>query len=429
MILTLKNIGKIRKAQLDIDGITVIAGANGTGKSTAGRALFAMLNGFCNLPQKIEEERVGSIEGLLDHMYYDRDTRLTSFPDTNAMAKEIVSHRQAYQAVEDAEFEQSILALLHRFAPQEDDFPEGADLHETFSRIKSILRVSDEQLLSSILDRSFYAEFYGQVSNIYDDSQSEATLQIRGKDFTVSWEHGEIAESHKSEDFSLQSEPIYLEDPFVLDSVRSRPLFDLDRRFVNHRALLGRKLFSKAKRENLVDEIITKNKLETIYQRISSVCGGDVISLGHSGLGYRQKNSDKVLDVKNLSTGLKTFAILKTLLLNGVIKQNGTIILDEPEIHLHPEWQLLFAELIVLLQKEFSLHILLNTHSPYFLNAIEVYTRKYHVEDQCKFYFSHLEDDCAVFDDVSGQIETVYQALARPLQTLENESWRLHEAD
>lgn len=60
--------------------------------------------------------------------------------------------------------------------------------------------------------------------------------------------------------------------------------------------------------------------------------------------------------------------------MNGTIEFNGTIIRDEPEIHLYAEWQLLFAELIVIIQKEFGVHILLNTHSPYFLNALEVYT-------------------------------------------------------
>ena len=66
-------------------------------------------------------------------------------------------------------------------------------------------------------------------------------------------------------------------------------------------------------------------------------------------------------------------------------------ILDEPEIHLHPEWQLLFAELIVLLQKEFDVHILLNSHSPYFLNAIEVYSAKYGIDDRCKYYLASSE--------------------------------------
>ena len=46
MKLTLKNIGKIGTASVEINGITVIAGENNTGKSTVGRALFAVFNSF-----------------------------------------------------------------------------------------------------------------------------------------------------------------------------------------------------------------------------------------------------------------------------------------------------------------------------------------------------------------------------------------------
>ncbi len=50
MKLLLKNIGKIGEASVEIHGITVIAGENNTGKSTVGRALFAMFN--CRYPKK-----------------------------------------------------------------------------------------------------------------------------------------------------------------------------------------------------------------------------------------------------------------------------------------------------------------------------------------------------------------------------------------
>lgn len=43
MKLTLKNIGKIGTASVEINGITVIAGENNTGKSTVGRALLQCL--------------------------------------------------------------------------------------------------------------------------------------------------------------------------------------------------------------------------------------------------------------------------------------------------------------------------------------------------------------------------------------------------
>ena len=193
---------------------------------------------------------------------------------------------------------------------------------------------------------------------------------------------------------------------------------------MDHRGYLREKL-NKENNATLIDEIIASNKLANIYRKISTVISGDIVKNKRSGLGYQRKNTDKVLDVKNLSTGFKTFAILKTLLMNGTIEYNGTIILDEPEIHLHPEWQLLFAELIVLIQKEFGVHILLNTHSPYFLNAIEVYAVKYGINDRCKYYLASSQDDISTIGDVTNNIELIYSKLARPLQELENERGRL----
>ena len=54
MKLTLKNIGKIWTASVEINGITVIAGENNTGKSTVGRALFAgyIIETFIHIPRK-----------------------------------------------------------------------------------------------------------------------------------------------------------------------------------------------------------------------------------------------------------------------------------------------------------------------------------------------------------------------------------------
>lgn len=122
----------------------------------------------------------------------------------------------------------------------------------------------------------------------------------------------------------------------------------------------------------------------------------------------------------NLSTGMKSFVILRRLLQNGNIDENGMLIFDEPEIHLHPEWQLKFAEIIVLIQKEFSMNILLNTHSPYFLNAIEVYSEKYKIDHSCKYYLADEENGVASIMDVSDETEKIYEKLAKPLQELEN---------
>ena len=55
MELTLRNIGKIDEASITINGITIIAGENNTGKSTVGRALYCIFNAFHNIDDKINE--------------------------------------------------------------------------------------------------------------------------------------------------------------------------------------------------------------------------------------------------------------------------------------------------------------------------------------------------------------------------------------
>ena len=189
---------------------------------------------------------------------------------------------------------------------------------------------------------------------------------------------------------------------------------------LDHRERIRRKIFTKSNNRNIFDEFLANEKLNMIDNLVSSACQGDLVLNDNRALEYVV--GDKyTLNAYNLSTGLKTFAILKKLIKNGEIQYNGTVILDEPEIHLHPKWQLLLADIIVLLHKEFNLHVLLNTHSPYFLRAIEVFSFKHNVQDKCKYYSSERNEfDNAVITDVTGNTEVIYKKLADPLQTLED---------
>lgn len=424
MKLTLKNIGKIGTASVEINGITVIAGENNTGKSTVGRALFAVFNSFCNVQKQIENERVDSIENLLDRMYMNGSSRFMRIANTNEIAKTIVAHIDLYRQAELFDMQKNIMDLLVQYDEGKIESFDENTIAETVSRIKDVLNVSGIDFLKSVLERKLDAEFNEQVCNIFSGDDGEIQLQIKDKIITVSVENEGSVDIQSPGDVSLHTEVVYIDDPFVLDDpsmfYRRIPSASAD-----HRYHLRKKLFWPDTEANVFDEIIAKDKLNSIYEKISSVCSGDIIRSKRSVLGYQRKGSDKVLNVRNLSTGLKTFVILKMLLTSGAIEHNGTIILDEPEIHLHPEWQLLFAELIVLIQKEFGVHVLLNTHSPYFLNAIEVYTVKYGVDDKCKYYLAFSKDDISNIEDVTDNIEAIYSKLARPLQDLENERGQL----
>lgn len=418
MKLSLKNIGKIGSASVEINGITTIAGENNTGKSTVGRALFAVFNSFYNIEDQIKRERIQSVENNIDVLYRNMHYMRKIGVDSDEIAKNIVSNTEVYRDDVSAIEEELKSAMQQSINDMEEDVDEAL-IGEISARIKETLNVSDMELLKLVATKKLSAEFNAQVSNIFSEDTSEIELQIKKEPLVISLKDDMVTDIQRN-GVSLHTEAIYVDDPFVLDEPRYGG-FRFTSEYLDHRNHLKTKIHL-TKDVNLVDEIVTGNKLQNIYEKISSVCSGEVVKKQWR-LGYKRKDTDKVLDAKNLSTGFKTFAILKMLLLNGVIEYNGTIILDEPEIHLHPEWQLLFAELIVLIQKEFNMHILLNTHSPYFLRAIQVYSAKYKIADKCRYYLSEVSNDRAEIIDVTDNIEEVYAKLSRPLQQLEEETW------
>lgn len=421
MKLSLKNIGKIQEAIVEINGITVIAGENNTGKSTVGKTLYSIFNSFYAVEKQIGVERVQSIEGLLERMYLTHEMRLTGGVATKEVAEEIAAYGESCQNDMESLRAKILESLCHYDENIERNYEKNRT-EELIRQIMQVLHVSNEDILKTVLSKKMDVEFNGQINNVFSDEEGYINLQI--KDQVVSIEVSANSVTKISNKIDLRTEAVYLDDPFVLDEQRILRFFGYSPYYADHKTHLRSKLFTPQQDLNVINEIVAANKLENIYQKINVICSGDIVRKKLSNWGYRIAGTDKTFNIKNISTGLKTFVILKTLLVNGTIETNGTIILDEPEIHLHPEWQLLFAELIVLIQKEFSMHILLNTHSPYFLRAIQVYSAKYEIADKCKYYLSTLTEDRAIISDVTSEIDKIYKKLSYPLQQLEDERWQ-----
>ena len=419
MKLSLKNIGKIEDASIEINGITSIAGENNTGKSTVGRTLFSVFNSFHDMDFKIKEERIRGVKNVINLIYQNTSSkRFVSF-NTRRLAKDIIDASEELQ--DDMQtLEDMVIAYISQYDKSFEENVKKLKLKEWFSRLRNLLTIPEEDIFKAVLEKTMDIEFNGQINNIYSDKSGSIQLQIQDKTIDIRVHDNKVEDINES--IPLFAEAIYLDDPFILDDNHAL-YYRGGVGIIDHKTHLKHKLLHSREEANIVEEIAVNNKLDTIYKKISQVCSGEIIMDNHATLGYQRKDSDKVLDIRNLSAGLKTFVILKELLQNGSIEYNGTIILDEPEIHLHPEWQLIFAELIVLLHKEFGMHILLNTHSPYFLRAIQVHSAKHEVADRCKYYLAELSGTSAVIHDVSNDIEKIYQKLSRPLQKLEDERW------
>ena len=132
------------------------------------------------------------------------------------------------------------------------------------------------------------------------------------------------------------------------------------------------------------------------------------------------------IKINNLSAGIKSFVVLKMLLEKGCIEKQDVLILDEPEVHLHPEWQVAYAELIVLLQREFELSVIVTTHSPYFLDAIDLFSKKYGTRDKANFYLSEVTYSGGIqIEDVGDSVEQIYQKMVSPIELLDTLRYEL----
>ena len=115
---------------------------------------------------------------------------------------------------------------------------------------------------------------------------------------------------------------------------------------------------------------------------------------------------------------------LKELLLNGDLEENGIMVIDEPEVHLHPEWQIKVAEVIVLLQKAYRLNIILTTHSMDFLSALITYAKQYEIEDSCNYYLTQLNENdkealsLAQLKLMNNDIQGLYASVSEPFEKL-----------
>ena len=411
MKLTLKNIGKIGTASVEINGITVIAGENNTGKSTVGKALYCLFTAFHNINDKIVEERSLSIYRAISAPFRKRRANILMAPNgLRRIAEEICKNRTRY--IDSTDELRKVLEGIYKNNEVYDIGTEnGAEdgIDAIFSKVFSYLKLEDNTIKANVLKNILQSEFNMQISHVNaQDLLSSMVLEFHGeKCINVEVVNNEAINIKSAID--IYSNLAYLEDPFVIDELAN----DLPFRFIR----------SENHRTKLI-EMIVSEKLEQIFDILNHICEGN-LTKQEDGYFYTSAKYDAPIALSNISTGFKTFLILKTLLMNGAIEEGGTIILDEPEIHLHPEWQLVFAELIVLIHKEFGIHVLLNTHSPYFLNAIEVYAVKHGIDDKCKYYLASSNAEVSNIEDVTNNIEAIYSKLARPLQDLENERGQL----
>lgn len=422
MKLKISNIGKIEKAAIEIDGITVIAGENNTGKSTIGKLLFAIFNSMNNMDEKITQERRSRINNIVNISLQGRVLQnTTNFAErrrnintlTRRLSDDIMEYLNGEMVENMEDFVRNKINESSIFENKEDmeEF-----IKECAKRVESLINISDKKVMTEVITRWFNRVFANQMSPLRDEG-IESKVEMVIKDKKVTYIFKENACVNWDSEISILHQAFYIDNPFVID--RMSTYYGTDK--ITESYLLG---FLRNEDgdiyDNIFDAVLAKDKLDEIYKILGEVIEGDIETNKDGEYCFKSSKYSKPLNIVNLSTGMKSFALIKRLLECGSIKEKDVLILDEPEIHLHPEWQLLYAKLIVLLQKKFDLSMIITTHSPYFIDAIDVFSSKYNISHRTRYYLAENVGELSSMQDVTDNIDVIYKKLSDPMQMLEN---------
>ena len=427
MKLNISNFAKIDNADIIIDGITVIAGENNTGKSTIGKILFSIFNSLYDINEQIQGQRISEINAnnrkiIQNHINVQMDfkTYRQHTLYVERYVNNIIFNNETFNKDE-------IAAELNEQSKEKnnsifDDY--DIMLEEIADNIIRVMNISNDVIRKEIISRYFNSVFNRQINSLSSDRDinlADIDLQIKDKHNKLSFSNNECNDFLG--EINILHKAVYIDNPFIIDELSKYQ----DLNIINEtlKALLLNKkndIF-----DGVIGAVMAKEKINDIMILLRKVVDGDITNDQMTGEFYLQLNGyNEPVALSNLSTGMKSFVILKMLLEKGSLSEKDVVILDEPEIHLHPQWQIAYAELLVLLQKQFDLSVVVTTHSPYFVDAINLFSCKYATDSSVNYYISSVDNNRVNMKNVTDNIEEIYKKMVSPIEALDTLRYELN---
>lgn len=434
MTFGVDSLGKVRKANLRIGGITVVAGSNGTGKSTICKALMTWCTTIRRLSDMILDERMKSVRDEVNGVLKANELPTYDFftcreriqnlvmlkPESWQDETMIVQHlRHSWHAMFDTE------SRLHDLSGK------IAGIHQKIVPIvRSVMERDSAEYVSTIFEDRFKVAFDGEYAPFVSGTRRSVvhSLSEQGRERSVEFEDGKVV-SYVGVRENRAPLAFYLEPIHVLDICASTTIAkhggpwttfaeqkfgasDTDWRQVLLRSKddSGWSLERRQKQSAIVAEL----------ERIVSVIHGSVKGSGDE-LSFFDADARRGVSLANVASGAKSMGLIEKGVREGVIEPGSLLIVDEPEANLHPEWQVEFARFLVNLNASFDMKIVINTHSPYFLRAINVFVRDLALAGRANYYNMVPAVGCAgEFEtkDVTTGVEELFAAMYRPFESL-----------
>lgn len=435
--LEIEGFGLINEAKIEIGKINVVGGVNSSGKSTASKLLY------CFLKANSLKRNDYILQHIIDEFNY-----LINYMDCNNI------NIESPNCLDKSDDLKKVLQVYDNYKEKLEDIKKSIDKSQIeFLRIKFIESlinglINDGNVLSSYMTSSLLSE--ESLRNFVDAEENSGVRILQGhvkffSDLFESIIHNDV--NYKVEiingvpsfktvngrDHDWEDDDFYYLTNGTLEKVTDVfymgivSLFDLDN-YINSYLIEGKPIFNYEEHVSYLIESIHQDDsdiwvnedLILFKEKLDRIMEGSFHKNSLSNFSFYSHKFTNINTV-NTSSGIKQIGLLQLLLKNNKFKPGTFLIIDEPEVNLHPEWQFKFAEILVLLAKELDVTLYLNSHSPMFIEAIEVLTQYYGMDDYTNFYMTEQQDD-GRYNFVKVEYDNLYELydnLAKPFEIIE----------
>lgn len=436
--LEIKNIGKIRNAKVKLDGLNIIAGENDSGKSTVGKVIFSIVKAISRHEEDFQINKEQQVFELLEKLFYVVIRKEKIFKLNNLQGEFLPAnflYKLKPYIKQQTNLDKNALSLIFNHKREllskienEKTIVNSIELLNEIEEI--ILKTKDKKTsIAEALKKAFISEFHFELSNRNNpEIGSISYYSTNTKIFNLGIKDNTI-KSVISNDKLLFTDATYVESPIYLQLTNlidySDTLFDFD--IKAERALVNKKpkvslhikdLINKLEQAKYFSDNLSEENV-VLSIKVSDIMNGHY-TFDKENKEYIFKGKDGTkLKVINTASGIKSFGIIQLLIESNSLDERSLLIIDEPENHLHPEWQIKYADVITELIKN-NISIIINSHSPYMIQALKHFSKKKGIDNMTNFYLTELDEKTKLVDfkDVTDNTDAIFAKLAEPLNKI-----------